>query len=180
MSLRNERGFGLIDFIVGTAIAAILLPAIVGVFHLGYQTVRVANEATQGNLNLTLLTTYLTRDGHAAPADAQLVSAGSGTVLELGLVDPATDRFLRVTYAYTSDGTQGTITRTARVADQVVDSRIVARGLEPLGASYPTVFAHCADATSGTCPSISATVAYRVNGTLVVRTIAVALRARAT
>jgi hypothetical protein len=150
--LRSDDGIGLVDALVGIALAAILMLGIAGVARSAYAATRSAGEAVKGDEDVQLLASYLTRDVHAAVADPQLTSvSGGGATLRLGVVDVNTPRFSTVTYAY--DAGAGTITRTVTAAGQTPVILVVARSLEP---SYAPLFEYCSPIALTITPAITA------------------------
>lgn len=157
-ALRRDDGFGMIDTLVGITLAAILMLGIGGVMRTGFAATRTASEEVRGDDDAQTLTTYLTRDLHAAVADTQLTSVtGGGASLTLGVPDVAGARFTTVTYAY--DGTAGTVTRTVTAAGQTPVSVTVARSL---ALAYAPVFEYCSPVSFAITPAITAGSAAQV------------------
>ena len=174
-SLASERGFSLIDFLIGSLLGGILVAALAGVFQTGHVAMRTASEAFHGDDAVQLLATYLVRDVHGAAPDAtpgaplvRVTTAGPLQTLSLATFDQQQGRVLRVEYVY--DGPAGTITRTARAGGTVVTADVLARKLEP---DHPTVFTVAP--AEGT---VTAVVAFRINGVLFERTVSAATRPR--
>lgn len=150
---RDDDGFSLIDMMVGLVLAGILMAGIGGIFRTAYAATRSAGDAVRGDDDVQLMATYLTRDGHAAVADAQIASVGGGgATLTLGIVEAGTAvRFTTVTYAY--DAGAGTITRTVNAAGQAPVTLVLAHSLEP---SYAPVFEYCSPIALTITPAITA------------------------
>jgi hypothetical protein len=150
--VRSDDGIGLVDALVGIALAAILMLGIAGVARSAYAATRSAGDAVRGDDDVQLLASYFTRDVHAAVADAQVTSVtGAGATLTLGVVDVNTSRFTTVRYAY--DASAGTITRTVTAAGQAPVVFTVARFLEP---SYAPLFEYCSPIALTITPAITA------------------------
>jgi hypothetical protein len=150
--VRSDDGIGLVDALVGIALAAILMLGIAGVARSAYAATRSAGDAVKGDDDVQLLASYLTRDVHAAVADPLLTSvSGGGATLRLGVVDVSTPRFTTVTYTY--DAGAGTITRTVTAAVQAAAVVVVARSLEP---AYSPIFEYCSPIALAITPAITA------------------------
>lgn len=151
-ALLSDDGIGLVDALVGIALASILMLGIAGVARSAYAATRSAGDAVKGDEDVQLLSSYFTRDVHAAVADAQLTSVGAGgATLTLGAVDVNTPRFTTVTYAY--DAGAGTVTRTLTVAGQPPVTTVVAHSLET---SYTPVFEYCSPIALTVTPAVTA------------------------
>lgn len=152
-TLRSDRGFGLVDLLVGVVLAGILMLGIAGVARTAYAAARSAGDAVHGDDDLQALSAYLTRDVHAATADTQMTAVtGGGSTLTLGVAElGAPNRFSTVTYSY--DSVAGTLTRTVASAGLPATSTVVARSLEP---SYSPVFEYCAPIALTITPAITA------------------------
>jgi hypothetical protein len=151
--VREDAGFGLVDSLVGIALAGILMLGVAGVARTAYAATRSAGDAVKGDDDVQLLTTYLTRDIHAAVADQQLTSVGGGgATLTLGVAEAgASIRFITVTYVY--DAGTGTMTRTVTAAGAAPVVTTVARSLEP---AYAPVFEYCLPIALSITPAITA------------------------
>lgn len=171
MTLRDERGFTLIEVLAGLVLGSIIMAALFGVFLTGWTSVRVSQDTLLGDEDVQLTLTYIQTDIHGASRDPNLLKVtNAGNTLTLAVPDPSgTGQVLTVTYAYAT-GTVGTLMRTVTPPAGAPTSTVVARNLKP-GLTNIFSASPCTGAPGPGCTSVSAALQFVLNGTTVTRTI---------
>jgi prepilin-type N-terminal cleavage/methylation domain-containing protein len=93
---RSERGFTLVELLVGISIVGIIMPAIVGAMYVGYHTTNSTSNRLAGSNDAQFLSIYLPIDIKSADS---AVTVPSGTITCTG-VTAGTGRLKLTSNAY--------------------------------------------------------------------------------
>lgn len=178
-ALRRDEGFTLIEFMIATMIASILMVAVYGAFHSGSATVRAVDEVSSADLAVQAAVGHLVRDTGGAARNPisgpKLLDTGTGStlILHVPVLTPGAEGTKRVVYEYVA--ASGTLTRTSSAAG-VTRVDIVARELRKNSTARLFACLPVAAACDSTSTSVEVTLPLTMNGVEVTRTFSLPVR----